>query len=154
MVVGGVGVSEGPSRLFIVAYMYAVNKVAYKVLDKGGIVLSRAASDELIGYLVRRGVLSKESSVDEVKSLFVEKLKVAGDMCICEKGDTVVVELKNMKIAEFLELTKMEKFEPVACPLIEVIIKVCEKSIGGKLVIKKIDVPDSTRVNIVRKKIV
>jgi len=154
MVVRGVDVSEGPSRLFIVAYMYAVNKAAYKVLGKGGIVLSRATSDELIDYLARRGVLSEEPSVDEVKRLFVEKLNVAEDMYICEKEDTVIVELRDMKIAEFLELVKREKFEPVACPLIEVIIRVCERSVEGKLVVKKIDMPDPTKVSIVCKKIV
>jgi len=49
---------SGPSNLFVNAYMYAVNKVAYKVMGKGGITISRLATDDLIEFLREKGVLS------------------------------------------------------------------------------------------------
>ena len=135
-----------PTPLFVNLYMYAVNKAAYEVLGRSGLVLSRAASEKLLNQLKRCGLLSEKPTWEEVKRLFVEELGLADDIVFSREGNGVVIEMKGLKVAEFLRLTVEESFEPVACPLASVILHVCEMMCGCRLVLRGFKVPDPTSV--------
>jgi len=135
-----------PTPLFVNLYMYAVNKAAYKVLGRGGLALSRAASEELLSYLKRNGYLPEKPSWEDVKRLFVEELGLADDMVFSREGSSVTIEMRGLKVAEFLKLTREENFEPVACPLASVILHVCEMMCGCRLVLRGFKVLDPTTV--------
>jgi hypothetical protein len=133
---------SGPSNLFVNAYMYAVNKAAYKVMGKGGITISRLATDDLIKFLREKGVLSDRPSVEEIKKLFIEDLAIADQLEIEEKECDLNITLRGLKISDFLKKVQEEGFEPVACPLSGVILRVCEMHAGCRLVLRGFEVVD------------
>jgi hypothetical protein len=92
---------SGPSNLFVNAYMYAVNKAAYKVMGKGGITISRLATDDLIEFLREKGVLSDRPSVEEIKRLFIEDLAIADQLEIEEKECELSITLRGLKSRTF-----------------------------------------------------
>lgn len=135
-----------PTPLFTNLYMYAINKAAYKVLGRSGLVLSRAASEELLSYLKRNGYLQAKPSWEDVKRLFVEEMGLADDMVFSREGNNAIIEMRGLKVAEFLKLTREENFEPVACPLASVILHVCEMMCSCRLVLRGFKVLDPTTV--------
>jgi hypothetical protein len=122
--------------------MYAVNKAAYKVMGKGGITISRLATDDLIEFLREKGVLSDRPSVEEIKKLFIEDLAIADQLEIEEKECDLNITLRGLKISDFLEKVQEEGFGPVACPLSGVILRVCEMHAGCMLALRGFEVVD------------
>ena len=130
------------SNLFINTYMYAINKATYKTMGRAGITISRLAIDDLIRFLREKGVLDERPSIEDVQRLFTRDLAIADHIEIEEKDCDLTIVLRRLKISDFLEKIQEEKFEPVACPLSGVIIRVCEMHAGCRLVLRGFQVID------------
>lgn len=138
---------SGPSNLFINAYMYAVNKAAYKVMGKAGIMISRLATDDLLHFLREKSVLGDKPSLEDVEKLFTEDLAIAEKLEIEEDDYGMRITLRGLRVSDFLRKIQEERFEPVACPLAGVILRVCEMHAGCRLTLRGFDILDPTTVS-------
>ena len=145
--------AKGPTPLFANLFMYAVNKAAARILGKGALALTRGVSEDLWNYLVSRGLVPPNPTLEDLKELFVEKLGLAEDVLIEEEGDKLTITFKGLTVSDFLEAAMREGFEPVVCPLASILLKACENMSSGRVALQRFEIVDPRTVRVVCKRV-
>ncbi|XRO75048.1 hypothetical protein ACO3TA_06620 [Methanocaldococcus sp. 28A] len=101
------------------ALIYLINKALYSVSGVTGVAISRLAAKFMLDYLHSQNFLDKNNyNEEQLKDIFINKLKIAEDLSITENNGTVILYAKNPILNKAIKLLLNENVPIVIHPVI------------------------------------
>ncbi|XRO76943.1 hypothetical protein ACO3VM_09320 [Methanocaldococcus sp. 10A] len=101
------------------ALVYLINKALYSVSGITGVAISRLAAKFMLDYLHSQNFLDKaDFNEEQLKDIFINKLKIAEDLSITENNGTVTLHVKNPILNSAIKHLLNEKIPIIIHPAI------------------------------------